>query len=595
MSLRRERELAAKLKLKEAAFKRYESMLAKKDAAMERQDAEAAVAMTALLHKLHAAAEKMQCEHEEENNGMASKVAELEKELERKNRELTRAVEKCLEFRAELGIEAGRSIPSRRDGVDTNTLGKDAAWKHSSRQMLFIKNAIKERDPSIIASAIASAGGEELLFELAKTQHFQPLIYKITSEAAKFIQDRWNARHSLHIMSDLSLSRELFEMLRHLLSFEYIPPVGEREEDNMPDNNGNEKGDYYERLHIYENPFNKRQRVEFPALQPRLVREAERDAVLGTLENEQSECGGVAYRKNLVAAVEGMAGMYWSTGVLRRGVTEGTEKLLLVGFGDATGGWNSDSVTHFEVAVGSLKTISQSKVTLLNALLCEGKDDAKTLRTKAQPFTEQLTKLHEEGMINIFPPTDAAVQVAQKVQVRVLFAGDFQIIKAFNNMSSYTSPIWCECEDINTFSPTTKRTWKDVLKWYNDCKCVVKTLQRICELNGWSYAKLMGKPFEPFDCGCACAKQHSWRTEAEWRRWVKANQALEGAALKEANRIWGGQHRRHWPSHPPCHKFPSMLHFSVDILHALFINYFKMIAEMTLFCYYLESKPAYCL
>ena len=46
--------------------------------------------------------------------------------------------------------------------------------------------------------------------------------------------------------------------------------------------------------------------------------------------------------------------------------------------------------------------------------------------------------------------------------------------------------------------------YKEVLKWFKKVKCVVKTLERVCELNGWSHAKLLGKPFAPFDCGMAC-------------------------------------------------------------------------------------------
>eukprot|EP00965_Chrysotila_dentata_P122863 4060661-Pleurochrysis_carterae.AAC.1 len=77
-----------------------------------------------------------------------------------------------------------------------------------------------------------------------------------------------------------------------------------------------------------------------------------------------------------------MLAFYWGP-ALRPGVVDGTERCLIVGFGDATGGWCNEPVTHFEIGIGSwAQGRSTSKITLLSAHVCEGKDDALTLRSR---------------------------------------------------------------------------------------------------------------------------------------------------------------------------------------------------------------------
>ena len=579
-----------------------EAVVKKKEEELQRRDEKAAASAKALATAVHEKAEAVRHEHETEKRKMKAQAADIERELALRNKELEKARAKLEAWRAQLCVESDRDLPSVASGDARSTFQSHrSAIKNFSRQKKFVESVLKERNPEVIASAIASAGGDDMLKALAQTSHFQPLVQHVVQEAADKIKERWNARHSLHVMTDLSLSRELFEVLRHLLSFIYHPPVGECEDDNMGDELPAEEargkgGDFYERLVLYENPFNKRQKIDFPALQPRAVREAEQALVLGTLNTEQSDCGQFAYRKDLVASAECMLTQYWGPAI-RRGVRDGTEKLLIVAFGDATGGWGGEPITHFEIGIGSFaETRAQSKVTLQHALVCAGKDDAKTIRARAQPFTDGLMQMHEKGELRIFPRTEASIQVEKKVPIDVRMAGDFQIIKAMNNQSPYTSAIFCECSDDKLFEFPSKPVadYKAVLKWIEKQKCVVKTLERVCHFNGYSYEVHMGKPFKPFDCGRACKAKHRWRTKAEWTKWLQGVLKLEGAALKEFNREWGSAHLRHWPGFAPVHKFPSLIYFSVDILHAAFINYFKMLAEPMLFAYFLECAQLTC-
>ena len=78
-------------------------------------------------------------------------------------------------------------------------------------------------------------------------------------ETISKIQERWSPRLAVLLMSDLQLSRSQFEALRHYLSFEY----------DVDD-------DVYNKLQLYINPFNEREKVAYPTLAPRCQWEPER-------------------------------------------------------------------------------------------------------------------------------------------------------------------------------------------------------------------------------------------------------------------------------------------------------------------------------
>eukprot|EP00965_Chrysotila_dentata_P013636 451329-Pleurochrysis_carterae.AAC.1 len=101
-------------------------------------------------------------------------------------------------------------------------------------------------------------------------------------------------------MTDLNLSRELFELLRRLLSYLYHPPLADGETG---------RGDYYERRkmcasssasHVWVNPYNQLISVSYSELQPRKTREAERLFIFGGCDAGGLASGLAAGRKNLV-------------------------------------------------------------------------------------------------------------------------------------------------------------------------------------------------------------------------------------------------------------------------------------------------------
>eukprot|EP00965_Chrysotila_dentata_P064472 2137553-Pleurochrysis_carterae.AAC.1 len=117
---------------------------------------------------------------------------------------------------------------------------------HTTRKRQFLATALRDPDPNDVVAALRSAGVEQYLYHLVSIQGFQVVVEASVREVFDRIQQHRNARHSLHVMTDLNnLSREQFDVHRHLLFFTYHPPFMDDSE---------EKGDYYERLKIWETP-----------------------------------------------------------------------------------------------------------------------------------------------------------------------------------------------------------------------------------------------------------------------------------------------------------------------------------------------------
>ena len=305
-----------------------------------------------------------------------------------------------------------------------------------------------------------------------------------------------------------------------------------------------------------------------------------------------------AGREDLMGSIAGMVGYHWGTGSLLPAVEAGKEPLLLMGYGDATGGWRAASVTHYETGIASWAARSSvSKLTLLPSHMHEGDDHAPNLRTHGKIVFDGWQKLINAKALKFFPRTSADLQIAKETSIDFRMAGDFQIIKSVNNMSLYTSPIWCECDStaINFWPSEPLSDWAAVLNHFTSpgdgiVPCVVKTLKRSCSLSGWSHEVLMGKPFAPFDCGCACSRQHSWPTRSAWDAFVRKVLEMEHAQYKAFVREWGGKHSRHYPGYAPTlwDDALGMMLFSADILHLAYINYYKMHLEVLIFDFLIE-------
>ena len=523
-------------------------------------------------------------------------TGQLQSEVNRLTEAISKVESELAELRASVGIEAGRRfLPKVNDGETERT---EHGWKcERTRQVRVIRTVLDGRDLTDIALALKQLGGVEMLRELIGTIEFDEIVHELIDQAAQKIQGVWNARHSVHVMSDLRLSRELFELLRHLLSYRYIPP----ELSALENSTREERGDYYERRTMWRSPFNKRRKVDFPQLQPRKVREAEREQLLGPCKLVMAEDGLSATHEDLVASISSMVGHYWGTGSLLPEVEAGTEPINLMGYGDATGGWRAASITHFESGIASWKAgVSVSKHTLLPSHMMEFDDHAPNLRRRGKPVFEGWQSIINSKKLRFFPRTTADIQLAKEISCEFNFAGDFQIIKAINNMSLYTHPIWCECDHtaITHWPAEPLPDWEAVLNYFEKpgdgiMPCVIKSLKRICQLNGYSYEVLIGEEFTAFDCGQpACKKKHCWKTRPAWQAFIDSVLAMEHAEYAEYAREWGRLHLRHFPGFAPLlwDRGLGMMLFSVDILHLIHINLFKMHLEILIFVFLMEMS-----
>ena len=516
-------------------------------AAAEVEAAEAeATAEAAQVAQMEAKAAQAEAEAAQAEAKAAQEAAEMR---------LQQCQERLSALKGALGIEPDRNVPST---------------SNHGRGVPFMRAAVTDRSAADVATALKLAGGTEFLRDLIETKEFASIKKETIEATAAKIQERWSPRLAVLLMSDLQLSRSQFEALRHYLSFEY----------DVDD-------DVYRHLVLYVNPYNAQHKVSFPSLAPRCQWEPERDAVFGKCGVESSADGMVSYVKDQRGAVAQMAADHWVG--ISSDVKERKRPLLVAGFGDATGGWRGSSITHFELGLCSWENtdVKQcSKSNLLPAALAEGDDGAENLRVRFQPVADGFDSLASGK------PLTVELQSGRlEVPMDFTFCGDFQIHKAILGMSKYTSAIWCECDHDTTgmfrFRPMPATTWAEVLVWYNEIGCVVKTTEKVCELNHYSYEVLQGKPFKPFECtqpGCS----YKAKTEKQWRGDVSAFENLEQCARKKGTLEHGRMHKRHRPFMRPMLKKTPPIRMSVDILHIVFINMFVTYVEATVLVYVVE-------
>jgi hypothetical protein len=278
----------------------------------------------------------------------------------------------------------------------------------------FIAAALKGRDPAVVAAAL-SRGQLDALMD---TPPLQPLIKTRIEETLFFLQDHWSARHAVFLMSEVHLSRDEIDTLRHLLSFVYSP-----------------ERDKYERLVLWVNPHDSEDCILSPTLAARGPREAMRAEIYARCGSAASDDGLYCGRVDFEAAAVGLVEHFWRA--LHKDVKSGRVPLLLVLTGDATGGWRGSPVTHGELGIGSFAAgKAQSRLTLLPLFIMEGDDSAKNLRNRARPVADGYNTLKKKGKLTV---TIDGKQIT--LAVTLVAAADFQFFKAIMNMSKYTSAV----------------------------------------------------------------------------------------------------------------------------------------------------------
>lgn len=336
-----------------------------------------------------------------EDAALKAEMKEMEASLAKARRLTDKAQMKVENLKEQLGLRYDcPPPPPQRAGESSEAARQEKKW-----QVKFMTAVLKSRDPGHIASAIAACGGRELLLRLADTPEFDVIAEHVAQQCHDSIQSVWNARHSVHVMYDVNLSRRLFELLRHLLSYKYMPP-GEEESE--------ERSDFYFRRRMWESQHNAKRFVAFPELQPRKPREAEAAEIFAGCNIEQSEDGTWAGATDLAGSVRDWCSKCWREGAISEEVVSGTRPLMLMLFGDATGGWRGSPITHIEWGIASMQSgLGCSKNALQPCFLGEGKDSTPTLRGMAGEIFRQWDAIAEQGSIDIVDDKGAVIHTVK--------------------------------------------------------------------------------------------------------------------------------------------------------------------------------------
>lgn len=437
-----------------------------------------------------------------------------------------------------------------------------SSWE---RNVKFLSAAMDGRDPKAIGAAI---GRNEKIRSVLDSYLFQREVKVVVHDVLQVIQEHWSARHAVILMSEVHLSLSEMDALRHLLSFIY-----------------DHDKDLYERIIVWTNATDETDTLTAPTLASRYAWEKERAMVYGKCGVESSADGLFSGVSDLEGSLVGLVEHYWDA--LDAAVQQQEKELMFVLTGDATGGWRGDSITHGEIGIGSFeKGKALSKLAALPVWLQEGEDSAENLRSRAGRVFEQYNKLKRKGEITV-----TIKGVAITLRIKVLTSADFQFFKAINNMSKYTSAVWCTCllDNMYKYPDWEATTWDDCLSFYHSIGCELKTLKTICELNHWSVDVLEGRRFKPFGCRCG----YKSGSEKEWRAAVEAHAQLDEKEKKEVDLEHSSNplHYRHKPLDAPL-VHQGMIDNSTDVLHLIFSNQFAFFMEHTMLTILMEWEPA---
>lgn len=314
-------------------------------------------------------------------------------------------------------------LPSQLAGDLGINVGASDLDRHSNSlfyyNVQFVVAALRDRHPAVIAAALCRNNQVDALLG---TRELQPMVKHKVRNSLDVLQQHWSARHAVILMSEVHTSRPEFDALRHLLSFVY------------------DRGrDTYERIPVWQNPLDPKDKLFAPTLAARKPRERERAEIYSRCDVQSSEDGLFSVVADLEQALSQYVAHYWSA--IDPAVQDGHTPLMVILTGDATGGWRGDAVTHGELGIGSWAAgKAQSKLTLLPIFLMEGDDSAENLRSRIAKVAASYNAMKKRGSL--------AININGKpirLQLKLLVAADFQFFKAVLNMSKYTSAIWCTC------------------------------------------------------------------------------------------------------------------------------------------------------
>ena len=477
-------------------------------------------------------------------------------------------------LKIETGIRSMYVSPPPRARPTTGAKAVEGWARLSIRHMTAtIKGRGEGDDIENVAIALDRCG---YLERLTGATRFQRIAKQIVTDAVGEIQNRWSARHAVHVWDRLELSRRQMETLSHLLSFEY-----------------DAEADKYGRCAVWTNPHDATDVVNCPVLASREAREkeyaqiaAEFDLTVGAngrVERDFGECTTRLYT-NYAAAL--------------RPSYSAERPAQPVLFLDGTGGALGRGITHGEVGCADFRKVGdedvrQSRATLQPLFLYEGTDHGCDQRANLELSIDSYNRLVAKGYFDCLALSSADPDAATKcIPCRPMTAADMQGAKATYGQLESTHSVWCKCQKRSggpqhRYATEVMESWEEMERYVREeVGCTLKTFEDMCAWAHYSPGVARGGAFTRFKCSCCGYNptEAKWRADlAAWRELSDEDQAAQQQQHQDADDPLNSQqqhyHQRLFMPPLPHH---GMERAGVDHLHLVFLNIFKHLFKYTI-------------
>ena len=473
-----------------------------------------------------------------------------------------------VEFMGEMGIprrEAlSRRVPPRAFVGDATR--PTAKWNWAKASTRHIAAVLQGRPMSHVLTAITRLGRRR---ELTLCREFAPEVKFITQRAVDTIEQRWDARMSVHIWDRLSLSRSRMDDLRHLLSFVYDPVT-----------------DKYDRYHVWVNPNDgmSSDTVDMP----RLVGRAGRETLFSQLADASEITVGDSGRCER-DAIKCATQLYVRFSKAMRSDFSIDRPARPVLYFDGTGGSLGKGVAHAELGSADFTgDCKQSRSTLSPLALYEGNDHALPLRSNLSLCMKSFVALSDSGEIHL--------SAGECIPCEPIVVGDMQGIKCMMGMTESCHAVWCKCRARGGFegegpqhqygeANSNFETYEEAEAFWERTGCEFKTEDFLLACAHLSKGLFYGGAFTKFTCPDCNYSPTAAQAKADLTMFNAMTDEEQKTTRRE--HVANGAHFHVEYLMGPMPKGFGMERCGADQLHLIYLNVFKHLFKYTIH----ESLP----
>lgn len=502
------------------------------------------------VSRAYAALQEMSVASEEAKRAEAERAEQMRKE-------------QMSEWKERLGVDARYNKLPDADFHGGSSAQAYSSWRHSVSK--HVRTVMHGRFESAHGVRAVAAGllkaGDDVARKLLDTPEFASAQKAVVESVMARVAEHWTARLAVHIWDRLELSDAKMETLRHLLSFVYDPATNE-----------------YQPIKVWVNPNDENDYLVMAKLASRQKRKSDFNALA-------DECNIVVgpdghCQRDAVALVEQMYSRYSKAMRTNYSASRPAQPIFYL---DATGSSLGRGITHVEAGSADFAGgAKQSRSTLAPLALYEGSDKAVPLREHLGLVLPSWNKLINSASLTVDGGCIPALP---------LTCADMQGTKALYGKTSASNPVWCKCnkgvDQQHKFPSEPVSSYDAMIHYCDSIGCELLTFEEMCTAAHYSPAIVRGNRFARFTCQC-CG--YSPRSEQEWRAHLTEFQQLSDEEQKARVDVHleNGVQEHRWRRHhfqllfqpPAVHN--GMESASVDMLHLIYLNVFKMLFSYTI-------------